>query len=125
MATAGPVGVARRFPRCAETALLRGCYQSACFLRGDVRHGINPRVSVATCHSRLLFKGSSFGNDIVLFDPFEHHNIADGASNQLDYVLLDRVPQELAHVAACNCGKLRGCTTVTLMTGLCHTVVIF
>jgi len=94
-------------------------------LSGDVRHGINPRVSVATCHSRLLFKGSSFGNDIVLFDPFEHHNIADSASNQLDYVLLDRVPQELAHVAACNCGKLRGCTTGTLMTGLCHTVVIF
>ena len=68
-------------------------------------------------------KGNSLGNGIVSFDPLEHRDIPDAACDQFDHVPSDRVPQGLARVVACDPGELRGCTTGTLMAGLCHTVV--
>jgi len=67
--------------------------------------------------------GLSGGSLIVSLDPVEHREIPDAAFDQLDHILSDRVPQKLARVVACYFGELRGYTTRTLMTGICHTVV--
>jgi len=67
--------------------------------------------------------GNSGGSHIVSFDPVEHREIPDIAFDQLDHIPSDRVPQGLARVVACDPGELRGYTTGTLVTGLCHTVV--
>jgi len=53
----------------------------------------------------------------------EHRVIPDVAFDQIYHILSDRVPQGLAQVVACDPGELRGYTTGTLLTGLCHTVV--
>ena len=45
------------------------------------------------------------------------------AFDQLDHIPLDRVPQGLARVVACDPGELRGYTTGTLLTDFSHTAV--
>jgi len=64
--------------------------------------------------------GNSGDSVIVSSDPVEHHDIPYVAFDQLDHIPSDRVPQKLARVVACDPGELRGYTTATLVTGLCH-----
>jgi len=67
--------------------------------------------------------GNSGGIRIVSFDPVGHRDIPDVAFDQRDHIPSDRVPRGLARVVACDPKELRGYTTGTLVTGLCHTVV--
>jgi len=67
--------------------------------------------------------GNSEDSHIVSFDHVEHRDIPNAAFDLLDHIPSDRVPQGLARMVACDPGEVRGNTTGTLVTGLCHTVV--
>jgi len=85
---------------------------------GSSRPGLSPPAA-----SAAPSVGNSGGSLIVSFDPVEHRDIPDVDFDQLDHIPSDRVSQGLARVVACDPGELRGYTTGTLVTGLCHTVV--
>jgi len=85
--------------------------------------GSSPAGPSSSAPATASSEGNSLGNRIVSFDPVEYRDIPDAAFDQVDQVPSDRVPQGLARVVACDPGELRGCTTGTLMAGLCHTVV--
>ena len=66
--------------------------------------------------------GKSGGGLTVSLDPVKHRDIPDAAFDHMDHIPSDLFPQSLARVAACDIKELRGYTTGTLVTGLCHTM---